>query len=95
MNWFWLIWSFDACCALGALAFFGLGIRTASSLNDYLTSWLPLLCFMAVILTGSIWLKDAGHLLRAKLLLCTGALPWLLWGGLTLIMILGSKGKWN
>lgn len=95
MKWFWLIWSFDACCALIALWFFGSGIRTATNPGDYLASWLPVLGFVVAILAGSIWLRGKDCLLWAKLCLFAGALPGLLWGGLFVVMMLFGNNKWN
>lgn len=95
MKWLWILWGFDACCALVALYFFGSGVTTATNLSDYLAGWLAVLAAAAAILVGGILLKNAGYLFWAKLCLLAGAVPGLLWGGLFLAMMLFGNNKWN
>lgn len=94
MTFFRILWAFDAVIALVVLYFFfeGLADGTVSSFNAGL--WFLILAGLAVVLGGSLLLKSHQHLWLAKGLLWVLAIPGLLFGLFTLIMII-AKPRWN
>ena len=94
MNFFWVLWGFDAIVACVVLYFFfvGLGDGTVSSFNGGL--WSMLLLGLAVIILGSLWLRSNGHLTMAVLLLAVLAVPAFFYLLFLLAAVLGG-GRWN
>lgn len=94
MTFFWILWGIDAVVALIAVYFFfvGLGDGSVSSFNG--TLWMGLLAGLAIVLLGSLWLKNHDYMGMAKLLLAIVAVPAAGYGLIILIAIFGG-GRWN
>ncbi len=90
MNYYWILWSFDAIIALVVVYFFVLGIAdgTVSSFN--MTLWLGILFALVVILGGSLLLKNYGYLAWAKTILYLLAVPGIIYLLFILFMIIGK-----
>lgn len=94
MNFFWILWIFDALIALVAVYFFivGLSDGTVSSFNIKL--WLALLAGLAIVLGGSYWLYTHDRIGQAKGLLSILAIPGFLYL-LFILMVIIFKPRWN
>lgn len=94
MTFFWILWGIDAFVALIAIYFFfvGLGDGSVSSFNGNL--WFGLLAGLAIVLLGSLWLKNHDFMGLAKLLLAIVAIPAVGYGLIILISIFGGA-RWN
>lgn len=94
MNYYWLLWGFDAIISLVVLYFFIIGIADGSVSSQNMFLWLAILGALGGIMGGSLWLKGAGHLAAAKGVLYILAIPGLIYVLFLLIVIIG-KPKWN
>lgn len=94
MNFFWILWGFDALIALVALYFFFIGLADGSVSSFNAKIWALLLFGLAVILLGSLGLKSIGQLPWAKVLLSILAIPGLLYV-LFILMVIITKPRWN
>ncbi len=94
MNFFRILWGFDAVIALVVLFFFCWGIAdgTVSSFN--IGIWLLLLAFVAGVLLGSLWLRARQRPGLANGVLSILALPGLFYL-LFLLVLLFSNPRWN
>lgn len=94
MNFFWILWTFDALIALVALYFFltGLSDGTVSEFN--IKTWVLLLLVPFLILGGSYWCYTQGHMKLAKGLLYILAIPGFLYLFFLAVVLL-TKQKWN
>lgn len=91
---FKILWCVDALAALIVLYFFFVGLAdgTVSSFNMGL--WFFVLAILAVIMLGSIWLRLHQHPALAILLLCSLAIPVLLYLLFILVALCGNA-RWN
>lgn len=94
MTSFWILWGIDALAALIVLYFFFVGLADGSVSSYNSGIWTLLLCAVAVVLLGSLWLQSNGHLGWAKTLLWILAVPTLLYG-LFILVVLLSGPRWN
>lgn len=94
MNFFWILWGFDALITLVALYFFFIGLADGSVSSFNAKIWALLLFGLAVILLGSLGLKSIGQLPWAKVLLSILAIPGLLYV-LFILMVIITKPRWN
>ena len=94
MNFFWILWGFDALIALVVLYFFFIGLADGSVSSNNLGLWTLLLIALAAIMFGSIWLQNHQYIASAKGLLCVLAVPGLL-AGLFMVIILITNPRWN
>lgn len=94
MNFFWILWGFDALITLVALYFFFIGLADGSVSSFNAKIWALLLFGLAVILLGSLGLKSIGQLSWAKVLLSILAIPGLLYV-LFILMVIITKPRWN
>ena len=94
MNFFWILWGFDALIALVVLYFFFIGLADGSVSSNNLGLWTLLLVALAAIMFGSIWLQNYQYIAFAKGLLCVLAVPGLL-AGLFMLIILITNPRWN
>ena len=91
---FWFLWGFSALVGLVVLYFFLAGLADQSVSGQNIGLWLILILVVAGTLLGSLWLKAAGKLLIAKLVLLVLAVPGLLYLLFLLIVLIG-KPRWN
>ncbi|MBK9109251.1 MAG: osmoprotectant transporter permease [Saprospiraceae bacterium] len=94
MNFFWILWIFDALIALVAVYFFIVGLSDGSVSSFNIKLWLGLLAVLAIILGGSYWLYTHEKLVFAKRLLYLLAIPGFLYL-LFLLFILIARPRWN
>lgn len=94
MNWFWIIWGFDALIALIAIYFFLIGLSDGTVSARNMKMWLGLLLGLAVILGGSICLRSHGHTGMALSLLGILAIPGFLYALFMLVNLLSNE-RWN
>ena len=94
MSFFRILWGIDAIVALIAFYFFIDGLRTVTNSGTYFQTWFTLLLIMAVVLGGSVLLKNNNHMTLAKCLLSVVAIPGFIYGLFVLIMII-AKPKWQ
>lgn len=94
MTFFWILWGIDALVALIAVYFFFIGLGDGSVSSFNMSLWMGLLAGLAVVLLGSIWLKNHDYMGMAKLLLAVIALPAVGYGLMLLAMMTGG-GRWN
>ena len=94
MNFFWILWGFDALIALVVLYFFFIGLVDGSVSSFNAGIWALLLAGLALILLGSLGLKAIGYLQWAKVLLSILAIPGLLYL-LFILMVIILKPRWN
>ena len=91
---FKIFWGIDLLiCAIAAIFFFlGLADGSVSSFN--MGIWTAILAALAIIMAGSHWLKTAGHLVLATLLLLVLAFPGILCGVFILVLLFTDL-NWN
>lgn len=94
MNFFWILWGFDALIALVVVYFFIVGLLDGSVSSYNLLIWGILLVVVALVMLGSLWLKSIHQLLIAKILLWLFATPGIL-AILYVLMIIIFKPRWN
>lgn len=93
MNFFWILWGFDAVIAMVVLYFFVTGLADGSITSSNLGIWFILLLLVAGVLGGSLLLK-AEHMTIAKILLAILAVPGLIYLLFILLVVIG-KPRWN
>jgi uncharacterized membrane protein len=91
---FWILFGIDVIVGLIAVYFFfiGLGDRSISERNIML--WMGMLLAIAIILLGSVALKNTDHPVLAKSLLSVLAVPTVLYGLFMFIAVV-TKARWN
>lgn len=94
MNFFWILWGFDALIALVVVYYFFVGLLDGSVSSYNALIWVILLIVVALVMLGSLWLKSVNQLLIAKILLWVFAIPGIV-GILYVLMILITKPRWN
>lgn len=94
MNFFWVLWTFDAIIALIALYFFITGISDGSVGAFNIKIWIFLLLGLAIILGGSYWCFTHDRLKLAKSLLYILAIPGFLYL-LFLLFVIIARPRWN
>lgn len=94
MNFFWILWGFDALIALVVVYYFFMGLLDGSVSSYNALIWAILLIVVALVMLGSLWLKSINQLLIAKILLWVFATPGIL-GILYVLMIIITKPRWN
>lgn len=94
MNYFWLLWGFDAIIALVVMYFLIIGLTDGSVSSQNMFLWLVIVVALIAILGGSYWLKTSGHMTAAKSVLYILAIPGLLYT-LFLVIAIFSKARWN
>ncbi len=94
MNYFWVLWSFDALIALVIVYFLIIGLSDGSVSSQNIRLWLLIMAGLVVILGGSLWLKSCDKMAMAKTLLYVLAIPGLVYALFLLLMIFG-KPRWN
>ena len=88
------LWIFDLFISLVIVVFFFIGIMDGSVSSFNIELWLIILFVLAVLHSGSFWLKTQGYILSAIILLLVLAIPGLLFG-LFMLLILLSQSPWN
>ena len=91
---FWTCWGIDALIGAIAVIFFLIGLADGSVSSFNIGIWMVMLAVLAVILGGSLWLKEAAHPVLAMLLLLVLAIPGVL-SGLFLFLLLVTNARWN
>ncbi len=94
MNYFWILWSFDAIIALIITYFLIIGIFDGSVSSQNIRLWLAIMAGLLIIMGGSLWLKSHDKMAMAKTLLYVLAIPGLVYALFLLLMIFG-KPRWN
>jgi hypothetical protein len=94
MNFFWILWGFDAVITMVVLYFFVTGLADGSITSANLGIWFILLLLVAGVLGGSLLLKAGEHLTIAKILLALLAVPGLIYLLFILLVVIG-KPRWN
>lgn len=94
MNFFKIIWAFDALISVVILVFFFIGLTdgTVSAFNMGL--WLLILAVLSAIMFGSIWLRSHQQRALATILLLVLAVPGFLYLAFICIMVFGGV-KWQ
>lgn len=92
---FWLCWLVDFGLAYYGYFEFMRGVfgQYSAPTGQYITLWLGLLGFGALVIGGSLYLKNQGHLGWATLIAAIPVGPALLYGLWILTMVIGSKGS--
>lgn len=91
---FWVLWAIDAVIAIIGIYYFAVGWADGSVSSFNLGLWLRLLLGLVIVLAGSMWLKSAGRLGLATILLLFPALPGILYG-LFVVVLLLTATRWN
>lgn len=91
---FKILWCIDALAALVILWFFIVGLMDSSVSQRNIKLWLFILIAVAVILFGSILLRQHGYNKAAILLTLVLAVPAVVYG-LFVLLAITSKSKWN
>jgi hypothetical protein len=78
MKFFWILWIFNTLMSLVPIYFFfeGLADGTVNSTNFLI--WVVLLGVIALLLSGTYWLKMKNQLQAARIILILAAIPGLL-----------------
>jgi hypothetical protein len=92
---FWVLWLSDLGLALYGYSEFIMGLfgGYATSNFNYVVYWTVLLALGAIVLVGSLYLRQAGHIKSAVLLAAVPAAPTLLYLAWILTIVLASKGS--
>jgi len=91
---FKIFWTIDAITSLIVCYFFFIGLADGSVSSRNMGLWMMILLSTAVIMLGSIWLRNHHYNSMAMGLLLILAIPALLYLIFILVMII-SGGKWN
>jgi hypothetical protein len=91
---FWIPWAIDVVIAIVVLYFFLVGLADGSVSSFNIGLWLLILTGLGSIMGGSLWLKSAGHLGFAKVLLLILAVPGVLFGLFLLALVIAAP-RWN
>ncbi len=91
---FWIPWAIDVVIAIVVLYFFLVGLADGSVSSFNIGLWLLILLGLGSIMGGSLWLKSAGHLGFATVLLLILAVPGVLCGLFLIILVIAAP-RWN
>jgi len=91
---FRILWGIDALICAVVVVFFFIGLTDGSVSSFNIGIWAAILGALAVILAGSASLKKLGHPVFASILLLLLAIPGLLFGLFTLLIV-ASNTAWN
>ncbi|MBK8954449.1 MAG: osmoprotectant transporter permease [Saprospiraceae bacterium] len=94
MNFFWILWIFDAIIALVALYFFITGLSDGSVGAFNMKIWILLLLGLVVILGGSYWCYNHDYMKLGQRLLYILAIPGFLYL-LFLLFVIIARPRWN
>ncbi|MEZ4826626.1 MAG: osmoprotectant transporter permease [Bacteroidia bacterium] len=91
---YWVLFGIAAVVGLIAVYFFIVGLLDGTVSSTNMLLWLGLLSVVMGVLFGGLWLKSAGNLIAAKILLCVLAVPGII-GGLFMLFIMIGKPRMN
>jgi hypothetical protein len=91
---FWIPWAIDVVIAIIVLYFFLVGLADGSVSSFNIGLWLLILLGLGSVMGGSLWLKSAGHLGFAMVLLLILAVPGVLYG-LFMVVCMIAAPRWN
>lgn len=90
---FWIPWTIDAITGATVIIFFFVGLADGSITSFNISIWITALALFAIVLPGTLWLKNNGRPGLATLLLLPIAIPAVL-SALVLIIFVLSGEKW-
>jgi len=91
---FWIPWAIDVVIAAVAIFFFLWGLADGSVSTFNMGIWMLMLGAVAVVVTGSLWLRSIGRPGLGTALALVLAIPGVLVGLFFLILIVGNP-RWN
>ena len=91
---FWIFWGIDALICTIAVVFFLLGLTNGTVSSFNIGVWIAILAALAVIIGGSLWLKEVGYPVFGTVLLLVLAIPGILYGVFILLVVV-TKPSWN
>lgn len=91
---FWVFWGIDALICTTTIGFFFLGLIDGSVSSFNIEIWIAILAVLAVIISGSLWLKNLGYPVFGTILLLFLAIPGILYG-LIMFLIIVTETSWN
>ena len=94
MTTFWILWSFNALMALIPIYFFFVGLNDGSVSASNMGYWVMILLVVAVVIGGSLLLRNANQMNLAKGLLIVAAIPGVI-AILFFAIVMISKPRWN
>ena len=94
MTTFWLLWSFNALMALIPIYFFFVGLNDGSVSAANMGYWIMILLVVALVIGGSLLLRNANQMRLAKGLLIVAAIPGVIAIIFFAIVMIG-KPRWN
>ena len=94
MTFFWILWGFDALVSLIVVYFFFVGLSDGSVSSRNMGMWLLLLLGVAVLMGGTLLLRQTNFTWLAKLILAIVALPAFGYGLIVFITVV-TKTRWN
>ena len=87
MIFFRILWGIDAVVALVVVYFFFVGIGDGSVSSFNMGLWLLILSVLAIVLGGSLWLRQKQQPVLANLLLSVVAVPGIVYGLFVLLLV--------
>ena len=94
MTTFWILWSFNALMALIPIYFFFVGLNDGSVSAANMGYWIMILLVVALVIGGSLLLRNANQMSLAKGLLIVAAIPGVIAIIFFAIVMIG-KPRWN
>jgi len=91
---FWIPWAIDALTSAIALFHFLVGLADGSVSSFNIRIWIAILAALAVVMAGSLWLKEIGHTGLGTMLLLVLAVPAIFYA-LFLLVVIISGSQWN
>lgn len=95
---FWVLWLLDVFIALYGYREFIQGVfgRYAAPSRKYISLWIALFVVAAVVIGGSLYLKNEGWISAAFIVAAIPlvlALPYVFW--LAIVLLSGKNARWN
>ena len=91
---FWIPWAIDVVFTIVVLYFFLVGLADGSVSSFNIGLWLLILLGLGSVMGVSLWLKSAGHLGLATVLLLILAVPGVLYGLFFVVCVIAAP-RWN
>jgi hypothetical protein len=91
---FWTLWGIDALIGAIAVVFFLLGLEQGTISSFNVGIWIAIFASLAIIIGGSLGLKEAGRPVLGAILLLALAIPGIL-SGVVLLLVTVSNTSWN
>ncbi len=94
LNFFWILWGFDALICVIVVIFFLIGLADGSVSSFNSGIWFAILSALVVIIAGGLCLKMVGWTGFATALLLVLAVPGVLYGVFIFLAVV-TKTRWN